>query len=144
MIKDSCYLTVYGTLRPFFTNPHAQFLREHGRYVGEAHFPGLLLDLGDYPGALYQPDSLACVSGTLYNMGNYQQVILTYLDNYEGIGPEFDQPTEYMRKLIPIQCLNEVINCWIYLYNHPTINKPVIASGDYVQHSSEKSKSCQS
>lgn len=136
MINDSRYLIVYGTLQPFFTNPHAQFLREHGRYVGKAHFTGLLFDLGDYPGAIYQPNSLTCVSGALYDIGNDKQVILTYLDNYEGIGPEFDQPTEYIRRLIPIRCLSKIIDCWIYLYNYPTIGKPVIASGDYAQHSS--------
>ena len=135
MTKDPCYLMVYGTLRPFFTNPQAQFLREHGHYIGEATFPGLLFDLGDYPGATYQPDGMAFVRGAVYDLSDRQRVLLPYLDNYEGIGDEFDQPAEYVRRLIPVCCLNEVISCWVYLYNHSTAGRPVIASGDFVRFS---------
>lgn len=131
MIKDSTYLIVYGTLRPFFTNSHAQFLREHSHYVGEATFPGILFDLGDYPGATYQPGGVTHVSGTVYDISDHQLIILAYLDNYEGIGAEFDQPTEYVRRLIPVYCLDKVFNCWIYLYNYSIAGKLVITFGDY-------------
>lgn len=137
MIADPQHLFVYGTLRSGFDNPFAEFLRQRGQYVGEATFPGLLLDLAlsdasGYPGAVYQPDSTTRVVGTVYDISRQKQAILTHLDEYEGIGDAFDQPNEYVRAVIPVHCNEILINCWVYLYNHPTNGKPVITSGDYL------------
>lgn len=138
------YLLVYGTLRPPFANPFAQFLRQHGRYVGEATFPGLLLNLGEsnplnYPGAVYQPDRDTSVTGTVYDISGHKQAILTYLDDYEGVGDAFDQPNEYVRAVIPARYHDTRIDCWVYLYNHSIDGKPIIASGDFVRYSMQNS-----
>ena len=140
MTKNPDYLIVYGTLRPSFDNPFAEFLRQRSQYIGEATFPGLLLDLGDsnaaaYPGAIYQPDSTTLVVGTVYDISRQKQLILDHLDDYEGIGNAFDQPNEYVRAVIPVRCSGVMIACWIYLYNRPTDEKSVITSGDYVRYS---------
>lgn len=135
MAADSNYLIVYGTLRPPFTNPATQFLRQRSRYLGNAAFPGLLFDLGSYPGAIYQPDGITRVTGAVYDIGSDKQAILAYLDDYEGVGELFDWPNEYVRLLIPVYCRQAVINCWVYLYNLSTAEKPLITSGDYVRYS---------
>lgn len=140
MTKNPNYLIVYGTLRPNFDNPFAKFLRQRSQYVNEATFSGLLLEVGHskaaaYPGAIYQPDSTTLVVGTVYDISRHKQLILTNLDDYEGIGDAFDQPNEYVRAVIPVCCNGITIDCWIYLYNRPTNGKQVIASGDYVRYS---------
>ena len=135
MTDDPNYLIVYGTLRPDFTNLFADFLRQHSRYVGDAAFSGLLFDLGAYPGATYEPDGPTQVQGSVYDIADQKQMILAYLDDYEGVGEAFDEPNEYMRTVIPVRFNDALINCWVYLYNHTTDGKPVIQSGDYVCHS---------
>ena len=140
MTNNPDYLLVYGTLRPLFDNPFAQFLRQHSQYVGDAVFPGLLLDLArpgtpGYPGAIYQPDSVTNVVGTVYDIGPHKQLILAYLDDYEGVGEAFDQPNEYIRVVIPVRCRDTVIDCWVYLYNELTDGWLIILSGDYVRYS---------
>ena len=125
------YLIVYGTLRSDFVNPFSAFLQQHSRYVGDTSFPGLLFDLGTYPGATYAPDSPTQVYGSVYDMADQKQTVLAYLDDYEGVGEAFDQPNEYMRTVIPVRCNNTLIDCWVYLYNHPTLEKQVIESGQY-------------
>lgn len=132
MITDSDYLIVYGTLRPAFTNPAARYLRQYSRYVGEASFPGQLFDLGNYPGVVYQPESQSKVYGSLYNINQYKEQLLAYLDTYEGIGDQFEHPHEYVRILIPIDWAGGSVNCWVYQYNLPATDKPVIQSGDYL------------
>lgn len=140
MTKNPNHLFVYGTLRPPFVNPFAQFLRQHGRYVGEATFPGLLFALEwshppAYPGAIYQPDGLTHVDGTVYDIGPHKEAVFTYLDDYEGVGDAFDQPTEYVRTVIPVRCCDATIDCWVYLYNRSIDGKSIIASGDFVRYS---------
>ncbi len=134
------YLLVYGTLRPPFANPFAQFLRQHGQLMSEATFSGVLFDIESpgaltYPGAIYQPNASTSVVGTVYDIGRHKESILNYLDEYEGIGEAFDQPNEYVRTVIPVHCNGTVIHCWVYLYNHSIDGRPIIASGDYAGYS---------
>lgn len=135
MTQNPDYLFVYGTLRPAFMNTYAQFLSQHSLLVGETAFPGQLLDLGSYPGATYQLNSPTTVWGTVYNIGAKKSAILDQLDAYEGIGDDYDQPHEYVRRVIPVRIHNTWINCWVYLFNLSTDGKKVIRSGDYVAHS---------
>ena len=140
MTNNPDYLFVYGTLRPLFDNSFAQFLHQHSEYVDDGAFPGLLLNLArsdtpGYPGATYQPDGITNVIGTVYDIGRYKQLVLAYLDDYEGVGAAFDQPNEYVRVVIPVRCGKAIIDCWVYLYNGNTDGWPIIVSGDYVRYS---------
>ncbi|GAB2548229.1 gamma-glutamylcyclotransferase family protein [Spirosoma aerophilum] len=128
------FLIVYGTLRPPFDNTFSQYLRQRGRYVGEGSFTGQSFDMGSYPGAVYQPDSQSLVHGSVFDISNQKAAILTYLDYYEGVGEGFEQPTEYIRAIIPVQFNHQTADCWIYLYNLSTDDKPLIESGDYSIH----------
>jgi gamma-glutamylcyclotransferase (GGCT)/AIG2-like uncharacterized protein YtfP len=135
MNDTSNFLFVYGTLRPGFDNAFAQSLRQQARYVGEGRFSGLLYDLGNYPGAVYQAGSATAVVGSIYDLGHNQEALLRYLDVYEGVGDEFDPPTEYIRIIIPVTLDSDgqtnTVSCWAYVYNHSVVNKPIIRSGDY-------------
>lgn len=132
MTTDSDLLFVYGTLRPSFMNTYAQYLRQHSQYIGDGKFPGQLLDLGNYPGAVYQPESTVNVYGSIYNISANKQHLLAYLDAYEGIGKAFKKPHEYIRTIIEISSGDSIMTCWIYLYNLSVAGKKFISSGDYV------------
>ena len=134
MSANPDYLIVYGTLRPAFDNDFAKYLRQRATCVGNGTFAGLLIDLGSYPGAVYKASSPTSVCGTVYHMSTNKETILTYLDFYEGVGVEFEQPTEYIRTVVPVLADGTMIDCWVYVYNQQTDQKPLILSGDYVQH----------
>ncbi|RYF47329.1 MAG: gamma-glutamylcyclotransferase, partial [Cytophagaceae bacterium] len=91
-------------------------------------------DMGSYPGAVYQADSATHVHGSVFDISNQKEAILTYLDYYEGVGDQFEQPTEYIRAIVPVQFNGDTTDCWIYLYNLQTDDKPLIDSGDYSIH----------
>lgn len=130
MTNDPVYLFVYGTLRPGYTNPYARYLHQHSRPVGEGTLPGRLFDLGQYPGATYEPDGSRLVHGTVFDLGK-NRAILSRLDAYEGISKPPAATDEYIRVVIPVQCNGQTLPCWVYLYNRPTDGKRVILSGDY-------------
>lgn len=134
MTYNPDFLIVYGTLRPPFDNTFSQYLRQRGRYVGEGSFTGQSFDMGSYPGAVYQADSATYVHGSVFDISNQKEAILTYLDYYEGVGDQFEQPTEYIRAIVPVQFNGDTTDCWIYLYNLQTDDKPLIDSGDYSIH----------
>ncbi|GAB4015695.1 gamma-glutamylcyclotransferase family protein [Spirosoma koreense] len=131
---DSDHLFVYGTLRPPFENAFAQYLHRHSQYVGEGRFSGQLYDLGNYPGAIYQPEAYTSVVGTIYAIHQHKWSLLAYLDEYEGIGPQFPQPTEYLRFILPIDWNGQEVSCWTYLYNLEITGRCLIESGDYVNY----------
>ncbi|GAB3892597.1 gamma-glutamylcyclotransferase family protein [Spirosoma agri] len=134
MSNSSNFLFVYGTLRPTFDNAFSQYLRQRAFYTGEGSFPGTLLDLGSYPGAVYQKNSPTVVWGTVYDIRKNSETVLTYLDYYEGVGSEFESPTEYVRIIVPVRCRGTIIDCWVYIYNYPSDDKAIIQSGDYNHH----------
>jgi gamma-glutamylcyclotransferase (GGCT)/AIG2-like uncharacterized protein YtfP len=138
MTQNPDYLFVYGTLRPPFTNSSAMFLRQNSQFVSEVTFAGLLFDLGNYPGAIYQADAETRVQGTLYNIGAKKSTLLDYLDDYEGTGSDYPVPHEYVRSVIPVWLDNDWVDCWIYLFNLSTNGKLAIASGDYVAYSKKE------
>lgn len=134
MIHNPDFLIVYGTLRPPFDNTFAQYLRQRGRCVGEGTFAGYVFDMGGYPGAIHREDSDRLVCGTVFEISNQKAAILTYLDYYEGVGEEFEQPTEFVRSVVPVHFNDQITYSWVYLYNLPTDDKPLIQSGNYAQH----------
>jgi gamma-glutamylcyclotransferase (GGCT)/AIG2-like uncharacterized protein YtfP len=134
MIPNPDFLIVYGTLRPPYDNQFALYLRNRSRLIGEGIFTGQVFNMGSYPGAVYQHNADTRVCGTVYNIGNQKETTLTYLDYYEGVGDDFEQPTEFIRAIIPVQVNEQITDCWVYLYNLSTDDKPIIQSGDFARH----------
>jgi gamma-glutamylcyclotransferase (GGCT)/AIG2-like uncharacterized protein YtfP len=121
------YLFVYGTLlQP--GNTFAAYLKKHCSFYGEGRFKGLLYDAGQYPGALFLPAGDNFVYGHIFLMDN-AAAVLKVLDDYEGFGAEQLQPNEFIRELVDIS--EDVINCWVYLYNWPVEGLKLIESGRY-------------
>ncbi|QKZ11693.1 gamma-glutamylcyclotransferase [Spirosoma sp. KUDC1026] len=131
MATDSDFLFVYGTLGPSFTNPHATLLHQNSQYVGPGTLAGLLADLGNYPGVIHDSSAITVVHGFIYNIGTRKTELLKTLDEYEGIGPDFPEPQEYVRTIVPISNDGTLIPCWTYLYNLSIHTQLLINSGDY-------------
>ena len=129
---------VYGTLLQGIQSNVAQYFHANATFVSEGLMSGKLYDLGMYPGAVYQKGLKEKVYGHIFQLKN-PTTVLQVLDQYEGCPPERTQPTEYLRKQVPIFLKKEVPNlslekknCWVYAYNLSVEKKKNIESGNYL------------
>jgi gamma-glutamylcyclotransferase (GGCT)/AIG2-like uncharacterized protein YtfP len=125
-------LFIYGSLLET-DNEFGRYLKQHANIYKPGKFKGKLYDVGEYPGAIYSPDSDYRVNGVIITLGNITQT-LDHIDDYEGFGDDQAQPNLFVRKLLTVQTADENIQCWVYLYNHPTANLKQIISGDYLSY----------
>ncbi len=125
------YIFVYGLLKSMYENEPAQFIRRNCELVGEAWFPGQLFDLGSYPGAVFDEHSDSKVFGEVFEVMHNEQELVALLDEFEGVGSKYDEPNEYVRKLIPVQTKTGELKASCYLYNWDPIDKLWIESGRY-------------
>jgi len=114
------YLFVYGTLLDA-DNEFAIFMRKHCRFVKKGKFKGRLYDFDEYPGAVEDTHADSYIHGSIYLMDR-AAMVLEKLDDYEGYGPDQEQPNLFIRKLIETETDARSIDCWVYLYNRPVDN----------------------
>lgn len=127
------FLFVYGTLLQRTDTEMFRCLSKHADLVGPSVFQGRMFMIDWYPGVIESDDPAHKVHGEVYCLNN--PAVLEQLDRYEGVGPEFPQPAEYIRELRNVTCDNgESLTAWIYLYNHPTDGFEQITSGDFVSY----------
>lgn len=130
MESDCKYLFVYGTLLSH-NNGYASLLKNNSRFIAEGSLSGLLFDIGEYPGALYNPAATERIYGDVLLLNNGTDV-LTSLDDYEGYGHNQSQPNEFIRSVLPVYTTLGIINCQVYLYNLPVTGYRQITSGRYI------------
>lgn len=125
------FLAAYGELLSRLDAPTPQELSGQldGLLLrGSCWIPGILYDLGDYPG-LVPGDGQ--VLGELYE--------ITAPDLFEELDP-FErgrQPEpEYVRRRIAL--IEPEIEAWVYMYDHDPAARPRIASGDWRGHLAER------
>lgn len=123
------YLFIYGTLLDA-NNQFGAYLRANSSTITQGYFPGILYDMGEYPGAIYKPDSDSRVYGTIVELSE-DSAVLKNIDAYEGYGENEAQPNLFTRHIAPITTGNSVLNCWVYFYNLPVGGFPQIISGNY-------------
>ena len=131
-------LFVYGTLMSTATSTLGtqQRLRlsQQSTVLGPATTPGLLVDLGSYPGlvltALHQSSqSDALVYGELIELHDPNRC-LKWLDAYEGIIPGNHPHNEYFRSIRPVTLANaDATEAWVYIYQGGVKAASVIDSG---------------
>ena len=111
-------LFVYGSLRQSCRHPQRKVLDDHASFLGLGSMAGDLFNFGDYPGAIYLPDSKTKVVGEIYQLRD-EALVLSALDQYEECGPSFDAPWEFVRHICPIETESRKapIEAWCYLYN---------------------------
>jgi len=130
MSEPAVYLFVYGTLQPGFINPFAQMLHHNSRCAGPGIMSGRLYNIGQYPGAVHDPNSSASVHGTIFDITETPN-LLTRLDHYEGVGNPPTPADEYIRDMVHISFGTVELRCWTYLYNWPVLESQQIVSGRY-------------
>lgn len=129
-MKNDCkYLFVYGSLLSH-NNEYAALLKNNSRFIAQGRLTGVLYDIGEYPGALYNPAAATTIYGDVLLLNAGTDVLLS-LDDYEGFGPAQPQPNEFIRTVLPVYIPSGIINCQVYLYNLPVTGYRQITSGRY-------------
>ncbi|MGY3478759.1 gamma-glutamylcyclotransferase family protein [Bradyrhizobium ottawaense] len=127
-------LFVYGTLMRGFDHPMARLLAGHADFLGEATCRGSLVLVKHYPGLLLSEAASDIVHGELFRM-RVPDELLGELDMYEACGEGFQEPTEYLRRLIDVTLADGATEkAWTYVYNWPVTGLPRIESGRFLEH----------
>lgn len=126
------FLFVYGTLRRACAHQMHTVLAADSRYVGIAHYQGLLYRVSHYPGVVPSDNPAQQVVGEVYQLFKPAQT-LAELDRYEECSADFPAPHEYRRELQLVTLENGCgVNAWVYVYNHSTDKLTPILSGDFL------------
>jgi len=125
------YLFVYGTLNPHLAPNDVRDVVMQLRPLGEGTMPGILYDLGDYPGAVFDKSTPHRVRGRIFELPS-GEALLKKLDAYEEFNPQDAANSLFVRERHAIKLDNESeLSCWVYLYNRATENAASITSGNY-------------
>ncbi len=124
------HLFVYGTLRPRSAPPALAQVLRFAWNLGTAWVPGLLYDLGSYPGAIATHGSPEFrVQGEVLKLAAPESS-LPALDAYEGFDPASRETSLFVR--IPCTATlrsGQALRCWIYLYRGTPEAHTLIPSG---------------
>lgn len=124
---------VYGTLMRGFDHPMSKLLASGAEFLGTASCHGRLYRITHYPGLLHAAEAGDMVHGDLFRM-NDPDKLLAVLDDYEGIGPGHEQPTLYLREMLPVTLGDgRITQAWTYIYNRPVDETTRIVSGRFLQ-----------
>jgi gamma-glutamylcyclotransferase (GGCT)/AIG2-like uncharacterized protein YtfP len=131
-------LFVYGTLMRDFDHPMAQLLSRSADFIGEARCQGRLYLIKHYPGMVLSDATDDLVFGELYRL-TQPDALLREFDMYEACGEGFAEPTEYVRRRLPVTLVNgaageaSTSEAWTYIYNWPVTQLPRIVSGRFME-----------
>jgi gamma-glutamylcyclotransferase (GGCT)/AIG2-like uncharacterized protein YtfP len=126
-------LFVYGTLMRGYDHPMAQLLSRIGDFVGEARCKGRLYLVKHYPGLVLSESADDVVFGEVFGLREVEAALREF-DIYEACGEGFAEPTEYLRRLVPVTlATGAVIEAWTYLYNWPIEHLARINSGRFLK-----------
>jgi gamma-glutamylcyclotransferase (GGCT)/AIG2-like uncharacterized protein YtfP len=132
MISDRLF--VYGTLMRGFDHPMARLLAANADFLGEAQCRGRLYLVREYPGLVLSDDPADIVHGELFALRE-PEALLREFDMYEACGEGFEEPTEYIRQMLPMTLADGTPGeAWTYLYNWPVTELLRIASGRFTEH----------
>jgi len=124
-------LFVYGTLMRGYDHPMSRLLSSNAAFEGEAHCRGRLHLIRHYPGLVLSEEEADIVHGELYRLRE-PEPLLREFDMYEACGEGFKEPTEYVRRVLPVtRADGNPTEAWTYLYNWPVTKLPRIASGRF-------------
>jgi gamma-glutamylcyclotransferase (GGCT)/AIG2-like uncharacterized protein YtfP len=131
-------LFVYGTLMRDFDHPMAKLLSRSADFIGEARCGGRLYLVKHYPGLVLSDAADEFVFGELYRL-TQPEALLREFDMYEACGEGFAEPTEYIRRMLPVTLQDGAVGeastreAWTYIYNWPVAHLPRIASGRFME-----------
>jgi gamma-glutamylcyclotransferase (GGCT)/AIG2-like uncharacterized protein YtfP len=99
-------------------------------FVGACSLPGVLYDLGDYPGLI---EGEGIVRAEIYSLPD--KAALAKLDAYEGF-QEGDPTALFIRRRISIDSENP--ECWVYYYNRDLTGHLPLKTGDWMSYRERK------
>ena len=122
----------YGTLMAGFDRRRRIGIDEKMTYVGRGSIEAALYDLGIFPAAVPTPGSR--VWGEVYATDEIEAV-LRALDEIEGNRPDDSEHSLYFRERVATALPDDrSVQAWVYFYNAPLGQAPLIESGDYLSH----------
>jgi gamma-glutamylcyclotransferase (GGCT)/AIG2-like uncharacterized protein YtfP len=128
----SDHLFVYGTLMRGYDNPMAKLLSVNADFLGEASCRGRLYQVKHYPGLVLSNEVADVVFGELYRLRAVEDLLREF-DMYEACGEGFAEPTQYVRRTLPVTLADgSVIEAWTYIYNWPVEHLARIESGRFL------------
>jgi gamma-glutamylcyclotransferase (GGCT)/AIG2-like uncharacterized protein YtfP len=137
-LKMPEHLFVCGTLRSGLVPDEVAGVMGRMLRIGAASVPGRLYDLGDYPGAVLDPNCDAKIIGEVFQLPDDDAVIAA-LDAYEGIDPQDSGDSMFVRREAEITIEGGAnLQCWIYVYNRDVASATLITSGDYLIYKQEQ------
>lgn len=125
-VKAGDAFAVYGLLRKGASG-FAQFGLERAfRPLGPCRIPGLIYDLGGYPGLV---DGEGAVIGELFEVADPS--VIARLDTFEDYYPQAPDRSRYLRRQITL--LTPACKAWVYLWNLPVTGFARVESGDWLE-----------
>ncbi len=141
MEKEDLRIFVYGSLRSGFHHPAYEYISRYFTKVANATVKGKMYDMGSFPAAVPASDDHFII-GELYQLKNEEEFEWAFeqLDDYEGVIPDGNEVSLYVRSKTQVFLDNETTTAWIYWYNGKIEDQPLIASGDVLEFIQHKSK----
>jgi gamma-glutamylcyclotransferase (GGCT)/AIG2-like uncharacterized protein YtfP len=132
---------VYGSLRSGFHAPAFEYISRYFTLRTPAKVKGLLYDMGEYPAAIPTNDNFYIV-GELYAIKHPEEFswAMEQLDAYEGINSEPEDGMSFRRDLVTVYTPTDTTTAWVYWFNEPIVEKPIISSGDVLAYMLQKQK----
>ena len=125
-------LFVYGTLMRGYAHPMARLLSANADFLGEVSCRGRLYRVKHYPGLVPSDDAADVVFGELYRLRAVDDLLREF-DMYEACGEGFAEPTQYVRRTLPVTLADgSVSEAWTYIYNWPVTDLVRIESGRFL------------
>ena len=125
------YLFTYGTLQPGLAPSEVAPEVDKLLTIGEGSVPGLLYNLGHFPGAVLDPDSKHRIFGTVFQLPEDKDV-LRKLDSYEEFNPDRPDESQFLRTRHSVELVSgHSIDCWVYVYNQKPDTGSIIESGRF-------------
>ena len=125
-------LFVYGTLMRSYAHPMARLLSANADFLGEVSCRGRLYRVKHYPGLVLSDDAADVVFGELYRLRAVDDLLREF-DMYEACGVGFAEPTQYVRRTLPVTLADgSVSEAWTYIYNWPVTDLVRIESGRFL------------
>jgi gamma-glutamylcyclotransferase (GGCT)/AIG2-like uncharacterized protein YtfP len=131
--KMKQYLFAYGTLVDRHAPRALAATLKRLKPVGKGFIFARLYDLGDYPGAVLDPNGRHKVFGLIYELPRDEKA-LERLDAYEEFDPRHPAASLFVRKRAAINRPNQPpLTGWVCEYNRDVNSSPLIKSGHYAE-----------
>jgi len=124
---DRDHIAVYGSLMRIHGAQQLAGTTDKLRLIGPCKIPGLLYDLGEFPGLL--PGNGEVV-GELYELEHPDALRL--LDDYEAFYPNNSRRSLFIRQRMRLA--EPAIECWVYFYNQPLTGHTKVANGNWTDY----------